>query len=130
MPPFYFYSPVQGLSDGIGLRAAFSFAGKPGERRSELLYNFSGGFSAAATIEGTHDLLASSLQLPGYYGRNADALWDCLVGGIGLPAMIEVRGRRQMRSVDGGLLLCAVLDEAHQAIDGITVVWVDEPVRP
>lgn len=30
------------------------------------------------TIEATHDYLAKTLRLPDYYGRNLDALHDCL----------------------------------------------------
>lgn len=26
-----------------------------------------------------HDQLTEKLELPGYYGRNLDALWDCLM---------------------------------------------------
>lgn len=33
---------------------------------------------AIASKEALHDLLEDKLPLPGYYGRNLDALYDCL----------------------------------------------------
>lgn len=34
-----------------------------------------------------HDLLQEELELPDYYGRNLDALWDCITGYIDLPVL-------------------------------------------
>lgn len=41
-----------------------------------------------ASIEGLHQLLKDRLGLPEYYGKNLDALWDCLTGWIELPTTI------------------------------------------
>lgn len=38
--------------------------------------------------DGLHDLLARELGLPAHYGRNLDALWDCLTGEVPLPLEI------------------------------------------
>lgn len=38
--------------------------------------------------EGFHELLKLKLDLPEYYGKNLDALWDCLTGDIELPIRI------------------------------------------
>lgn len=35
-----------------------------------------------------HKLIKLKLDLPNYYGENLDALWDCLTGGVELPASI------------------------------------------
>ncbi len=35
--------------------------------------------------EGLHDTLKDKLDFPDYYGKNLDALWDCLTGWIDLP---------------------------------------------
>lgn len=36
-------------------------------------------------IEVLHDVLKDKLDFPDYYGRNLDALWDCLTGWMDLP---------------------------------------------
>ena len=36
-----------------------------------------------------HDVLESELELPPHYGRNLDALWDCLSAWVDFP--LEVR---------------------------------------
>lgn len=38
--------------------------------------------------EELHSLLAEGLQFPDYYGKNLDALWDCLSGWIDDPTSI------------------------------------------
>lgn len=95
------------------------------------MYNYSVDFSAIGSIEEAHAVLATSLRLPDYYGRNADALWDCLTGCIGLPATIHVRGGPRLRAVDeaAGALLCAVLIEAEKTNSGIEVIWVDDAAQ-
>lgn len=35
-----------------------------------------------------HEIVKAKLNLPEYYGRNLDALWDCFTGDIGLPVTI------------------------------------------
>lgn len=44
--------------------------------------------SDATSYNDIHDWLADKLDLPTTYGRNLDALWDCLTGYIGLPLTI------------------------------------------
>ncbi|PED05110.1 barstar family protein [Bacillus pseudomycoides] len=36
-----------------------------------------------------HKVLKKELDLPDYYGENADALWDCLTAWVILPLTIE-----------------------------------------
>ena len=47
-------------------------------------------FSKCENSEQMHEQLRRALNLPEYYGGNLDALWDCLSGGLELPAQIEV----------------------------------------
>ncbi|MBN3527187.1 barstar family protein [Paenibacillus apiarius] len=42
-----------------------------------------------ATRDQLHDELKEKLALPDYYGRNLDALWDCLTGWVELPLTIQ-----------------------------------------
>ncbi len=36
-----------------------------------------------------HEYIKDIMEFPEYYGKNLDALWDCLTGWIGLPVEIE-----------------------------------------
>ncbi|GAA0127553.1 barstar family protein [Clostridium sp. ATCC 25772] len=38
-----------------------------------------------------HEYIKDIMKLPEYYGKNLDALWDCLTGWIDLPMKIEWR---------------------------------------
>lgn len=38
-----------------------------------------------------HDALVKGLRLPPHYGRNLDALWDCLTRDVKGPVTIELR---------------------------------------
>ena len=46
-------------------------------------------FSACRTVRELHEELARALDLPGYYGANLDALWDCLSGRAELPVRVR-----------------------------------------
>lgn len=37
-----------------------------------------------------HDMLFEALRLPAYYGRNLDALWDCLTSDLQIPCEIHL----------------------------------------
>lgn len=39
-----------------------------------------------------HQRLKDSLELPDFYGRNFDALWDCLTGMIETPIAVTLKG--------------------------------------
>lgn len=41
------------------------------------------------TEEVLHKILKKKLDLPDYYGENADALWDCLTAWVPLPLTVE-----------------------------------------
>lgn len=46
--------------------------------------------SDVRTIEAFHEALATTLDFPEYYGRNLDALWDCLTDDW--PGLLILRG--------------------------------------
>ncbi|MGN7358049.1 barstar family protein [Paenibacillus sp. SAF-054] len=39
--------------------------------------------------EQLHAFLKEALELPGHYGNNLDALWDCLTGWVRMPLTIR-----------------------------------------
>ncbi len=51
-------------------------------------------FRAAKTIGQLHDILASALGFPDYYGKNLDALYDMLTD-LGTDTCIDVYGTEQ-----------------------------------
>ncbi|EJW15798.1 barstar family protein [Paenibacillus alvei] len=44
---------------------------------------------AISSRNAVHDVLSEVLELPDYYGRNLDALWDCLTEASSLPLTIH-----------------------------------------
>lgn len=62
------------------------------------------------TCEHAHSHLARRLRLPTWYGRNLDALCDCL-GEINVPTVILLRNARRLRESlgDYGAKLISVL---------------------
>ena len=57
-------------------------------------------------------LRGEALALPVWGGRNLDALYDCLTGGLGRPVRLELTGREAMEATDFGRLLLRVLEDA------------------
>ena len=49
-----------------------------------------------------HDILESALSLPEWYGRNLDALYDCLTGELSEETALTVRNPEAMLSSLGG----------------------------
>ncbi len=48
-------------------------------------------FAAIKDEAALHDALARGLRLPAQYGRNLDALWDCLTRDVKGPVTVELR---------------------------------------
>jgi ribonuclease inhibitor len=44
-----------------------------------------------------HDLLAKSLSLPSYYGKNWDAFWECITDSVEMPKILELRGIEHLK---------------------------------
>ena len=47
-------------------------------------------FSACECIEEIHKIIKEELELPDFYGANADALWDAIVGIMYVPVRITI----------------------------------------
>lgn len=58
------------------------------------------------------ELLSRELDLPQWWGRNLDALYDCLTGGLGRPVRLELAGQAAMEATDFGRRLRRVLEDA------------------
>lgn len=67
-----------------------------------------------------HNMLKEKLGLPEYYGKNLDALWDCLTGYIQLPLTIEWFNyditKKNLGSYAEKLL--SLMREAEKELDG------------
>lgn len=70
---------------------------------------------AAVSREALHELLAARLRLPSWYGRNLDALYDCLTE-LGEETEIEVVHAGALRARLGGYagVLLRVLADAAE----------------
>ena len=61
------------------------------------------------------ELLGRALALPEWWGRNLDALYDCLTGGLGRPVRLELSGREALEATAFGRRLLRVLEDAAAA---------------
>ena len=61
------------------------------------------------------ELLGAALSLPEWWGRNLDALYDCLTGGLGRPVRLELSGREALEATNFGRRLLRVLEDAAAA---------------
>lgn len=75
------------------------------------------------TREELHDALAEVLALPDYYGRNLDALWDCLTGWIETPLRLTWRDYEPCRHYLGEYAEKALelFRQAEVEVDGFTI---------
>ena len=60
-------------------------------------------------------LLGRALALPEWWGRNLDALYDCLTGGLSRPVRLVLSGQEAMEATDFGRRLRRVLEDAAAA---------------
>lgn len=80
----------------------------------------------AATLDRLYDRMADDLKLPSHFGRNLDALYDCLTGDIG-PFEVTVRQPGQMRDLLGDMwdeIAVLLLDVATER-DDATVIFAN-----
>ncbi len=70
-----------------------------------------------------HDLLATQLDLPAWYGRNLDALHDCLTGPLGQGVCIQLQNTGALRRSFGPWAdtLCRMLQDAADQNPDLTV---------
>lgn len=78
--------------------------------------NFDLDFSEITTRSGLHDYLTKMLDLPAYYGRNLDALYD-LLSTWGQEATVKILSAEKLEENLGGYgaALLATLQEAEQS---------------
>lgn len=67
-------------------------------------------------IEVLHDVLKDKLDFPDYYGRNLDALWDCLTGWVDLPLTLVLKNFEFSNTLLGSYAddVLEVLQEAQE----------------
>ncbi|WP_346236604.1 barstar family protein [Niabella insulamsoli] len=46
-------------------------------------------FERIGTMDDFYAMAKTSLQLPAHFGKNLDALWDCITGDMPLPATVR-----------------------------------------
>lgn len=82
------------------------------------------GLASRAAV---HDYLFARLGLPDYYGRNLDALYDCLTERPG-PIRLLVRGLPDLEAALGGYAaaLWETLEAAARENPGLEVVRQEE----
>lgn len=82
------------------------------------------------TIAELHDTLQQKLELPDFYGKNLDALWDCLTGMIELPLQMEWLNYdvSRERLGDKADQVLSVLEEAQAEGNGFRI-WVRDQVE-
>lgn len=78
-------------------------------------------------MEMFHDFLKQSLDLPDFYGRNFNALWDCLTGGIGFPLTIIWKNFTKSKKYLGNdaELALSVFKDAGKQVKGLRVIVED-----
>lgn len=69
----------------------------------------------------THEILQEKLELPEYYGKNVDALWDCLTGELELSVQIVWNNYEKSEEQLGeyARLLKTVFEEAQQEMEDL-----------
>ena len=87
-------------------------------------------FAGCRTFDGFHDAVQKGLGFPEYYGRNWDALWDCLDGMFnGEPEWtVELHGTESLRSRDMQYMFSKfmeILQDEQERAPQLRVVIVD-----
>ena len=76
------------------------------------------------SCEALHRRLAEGLRFPDWYGRNLDALYDCLTD-LREPAAIAVQNAAALRAHLGAYadVFCRVLRESAAENKNLTITW-------
>lgn len=71
-----------------------------------------------------HKTLKNKLDLPDYYGENADALWDCLTTWVTLPLTIEWGFFRESKEMLGSYadLILETFQDAQKKVQMSTIL--------
>lgn len=72
------------------------------------------------TKEILHQTLKDKLELPEYYGKNLDALWDCLTSWVDVPLTVVWNEYNESEKLLGSYAsdVVQVFKDAESAIDG------------
>ena len=75
------------------------------------------------SIARVYSILARDLALPAHFGRNLDALWDCLTGDVAGPFAIVVEDAKALEAALGakGTALLKLLRDLSRARGDATV---------
>ena len=75
-----------------------------------------------------YDILKKKLQLPDYFGRNLDALWECIADkDINLPVKIELKNSNHIKEILGDDFynnLISVFKDAQEEL-GINIFQIE-----
>ena len=84
-------------------------------------------FSGAKTYWLLHEYLKQSFELPNYYGRNLDALWDCLYCCYDRNTTIRLKNLSKIPGeLDEEVRLLLELFRDLNAEDGVVILVEDE----
>lgn len=74
------------------------------------------------------ELLGRALALPSWWGRNLDALYDCLTG-LGWPVRLELARRDALEETAFGRRLLRVLEDAAEEAPGLELVFIQSDIK-
>jgi ribonuclease inhibitor len=79
-------------------------------------------------LEGIHLQFQKKLELPDYYGKNLDALWDCLSGHVKLPLTIVLKNLdySQPETKDYLNKLIKLFERAEDELSGFYFVAIEK----
>lgn len=71
-------------------------------------------------VNATHSILQEKFELPKYYGKNLDALWDCITGWIDIPVKVIWYNYKDSKLMLGKYAdeLRMVFEDAEKEVNG------------
>ena len=86
--------------------------------------------SKIKTSELLHEYLKHNLNLPDYYGRNLDALWDMLSAWVSFPLIIIIKNSDLMEKNLGHDYFCKIINlmqRAEEELKGFNYIVINSP---
>jgi ribonuclease inhibitor len=83
--------------------------------------------SKLKSIEQFHELLKIKLGFPDYYGKNLDALWDCLTSDLETPILIQWIGYAECKNYLGNevIKIKEVFESAQEELSDFIFEVID-----
>ena len=80
-------------------------------------------FEGVRSLWELHEYLKEAFHLPDYYGRNMDALWDCLYCAFAVPTTIVLKNidRLPAEMKEAGDILRALFGELERRDENVTI---------